>query len=64
MHIAAYKGKHRILRNILENDYEYEEEEDILGQKKSKYENVFNKIEAINILTELNPSNALHLAIE
>ncbi|CAD8098030.1 unnamed protein product [Paramecium sonneborni] len=66
LHIAAYKGKPKILKTILENDYEYYDSSEVLNKKRKKdIKNLkFNKKECINILTDQNPSNALHLAIE
>ncbi|CAD8185858.1 unnamed protein product [Paramecium octaurelia] len=66
LHVAAFKGKLKILKIILENDYEYY---DYSGDgnhknKKSLKDQIFDKKECINILTDQNPSNALHLAIE
>ncbi|CAK71370.1 unnamed protein product (macronuclear) [Paramecium tetraurelia] len=74
LHIAANKGKYQILKHILESDYEYQELKDLLklhrsitqGQFTKTYvkKDIFNKVEAFNIMTDQNPSNALHLAIE
>ncbi|CAD8176392.1 unnamed protein product [Paramecium pentaurelia] len=68
LHIAAYRGKPKMLKTILENDYEYYDSSDEVNKKnKKKLKNIkFNKSknECINILTDQNPSNALHLAIE
>ncbi|CAD8094475.1 unnamed protein product [Paramecium sonneborni] len=68
LHIAAYKGKPKLLKTILENDYEYYDSSESMNKKGKKDKNnlQFNKLkkECINILTDLNPSNALHLAIE
>ncbi|CAK55572.1 unnamed protein product (macronuclear) [Paramecium tetraurelia] len=74
LHIAANKGKYNILRFILENEYKYKEleelkekqpyitEEELTKTQQSKV--IFNKNNAFNMMTDLNPSNALHLAIE
>ncbi|CAD8181717.1 unnamed protein product [Paramecium octaurelia] len=68
LHIAAYKGKLKILKVILESDYEYYDSSGMLNKNAKKPINTiqFNKSkkECINILTDQNPSNALHLAIE
>ncbi|CAD8159360.1 unnamed protein product [Paramecium octaurelia] len=74
LHIAANKGKYEILKQILESEYEYQELKDLLtlhrsitvGQFSKTYikKDIFNKVEAFNMMTEQNPSNALHLAIE
>ncbi|CAD8120523.1 unnamed protein product [Paramecium sonneborni] len=66
LHIAAFKGKPKILKIILENDYEYYDysEEGNQKNKKQLKEQIFDKKQCINILTDQNPSNALHLAIE
>ncbi|CAD8045785.1 unnamed protein product [Paramecium primaurelia] len=74
LHIAANKGKYEILKQILESEYEYQELKDLLrlhrsitvGQFSKTYikKDIFNKVEAFNMMTDQNPSNALHLAIE
>ncbi|CAD8119184.1 unnamed protein product [Paramecium sonneborni] len=66
LHIAAFKGKPKILKIILENDYEYYDYSGEGNQKNKKQlkDQIFDKKECINILTDQNPSNALHLAIE
>lgn len=66
MHIAAYKGKHRILKTIIESDYDYIENVDLLkdGNMIGNARIPFDKEANMNLLTEHNPSNALHLAIE
>ncbi|CAD8206420.1 unnamed protein product [Paramecium octaurelia] len=66
LHIAAFKGKLKILKILLEAEYEYYDYSGESNHKNKKQlkDQIFNKKECINILTDQNPSNALHLAIE
>ncbi|CAD8050285.1 unnamed protein product [Paramecium sonneborni] len=74
LHIAAHKGKYKILKLILEADYEYQEFKDLQQLHRSINvvqftktlikKNIFDKLEAFNLMTQQNPSNALHLSTE
>lgn len=65
---AAYMGHLPVLNLLLDADYTYLEQQQLLKakkiKKKSLLDHTFSKSEVINLHTKLLPSTALHLAIE